>query len=408
VAILRDPAAIRSDDVLRTLSDTAGAVRDVVDPKPLAETIAGQVRRLLSVDAVTIYVSHGDSGELVPMTASDGSPCLGEGIVREAFAQRHPVLLPITDGHACTAVAVPLIVGQRALGVMLVIDDNRRDAYTSEDLSVLALFAATLAPALDRARCQAESESQRLSALEHAERLTQVLDQLPSGVVVLDARGYVLTSNPAAQRGCGFEIQDDRPWADQVAGYETCDPVGRHPMRAEDAPAARALAGGTVRAAEILVRQPGQTIDLWLRVDAEPLRDVRGRVSGAILVYTDVTRERTLARDLAAIALEHAKLLGSLAERRERLEQLAGQVAEPWLEPVNARFTGRLPPLTERDREILRLVARGLTNKEIGAALHLSTGTVRNRVGRLLNKLGAGDRTQAAVIAVTRGVLTDQ
>jgi DNA-binding CsgD family transcriptional regulator/PAS domain-containing protein len=408
VAILHDPAATRSYDVIRTLYDTAGAVRDVIDPKELADTIAEQMRRLLNVDAVSVYVSHEDSGELVPVTPDDGSPHMRDGIVAEAFAQQRPVLLPTPDDRACTEAAVPLIVGQRAVGVLLVTDHNRPRAGTSDNLNLLALFAAILAPALDRARWHAESESQRQSALEHAERLTQILDQLPSGVIVLDNRGYVVTSNPAAQRACKFEIQDDRPWADQVAGFDAYDPLSRRPLRGEQTPADRALAGETVGAAEVLLRQPGRKMDLWLRIDAEPLRDARGRASGAVLVYTDVTRERTLARDLAATALEHAKLLGKLTERRERLEYLADQVVEPRVQHTSAPTTERMDSLTERDRDILRLLARGLTNKEIGAALHLTAGTVRNRVGRLLNRLGASDRTQAAVIAVTRGILNSE
>ena len=123
------------------------------------------------------------------------------------------------------------------------------------------------------------------------------------------------------------------------------------------------------------------------------------------MVYTDVTRERTLARDLAATALEHAHLLGQLAERRAGLERLASEVAEPWLEPKGQSPGSPRERLTPRERDILRLLARGLSNREIGAALHLTPGTVRNRVGHLLGKLGATDRTQAAVLALTHELL---
>ena len=60
--------------------------------------------------------------------------------------------------------------------------------------------------------------------------------------------------------------------------------------------------------------------------------------------------------------------------------------------------------LTEREVEVLRLIARGLNNPEIVARLHLSEGTVRNHVSAILNKLDASDRTQAAVIAIQPGL----
>jgi NarL family two-component system response regulator LiaR len=60
--------------------------------------------------------------------------------------------------------------------------------------------------------------------------------------------------------------------------------------------------------------------------------------------------------------------------------------------------------LTEREREVLRHVARGLSNAAIAEQLYLSEGTVRNYVSAILTKLGASDRTQAAVIALRYGL----
>jgi DNA-binding NarL/FixJ family response regulator len=61
--------------------------------------------------------------------------------------------------------------------------------------------------------------------------------------------------------------------------------------------------------------------------------------------------------------------------------------------------------LTRREREVLALLVEGLSNAEIGARLHLSTATVRLHVGHLLDKLGAPNRTAAAVIAVENAIL---
>jgi DNA-binding NarL/FixJ family response regulator len=60
---------------------------------------------------------------------------------------------------------------------------------------------------------------------------------------------------------------------------------------------------------------------------------------------------------------------------------------------------------TERELQILGLVALGNSNPEIAAKLHLAPGTVRNYVSTILTKLGVSDRTQAAVVAVRRGLV---
>ncbi len=60
--------------------------------------------------------------------------------------------------------------------------------------------------------------------------------------------------------------------------------------------------------------------------------------------------------------------------------------------------------LTDREIEVLRLIAKGLSNADISDRLFLSEGTVRNHVSAILAKLGVSDRTQAAVIAIQHGL----
>jgi DNA-binding NarL/FixJ family response regulator len=64
-----------------------------------------------------------------------------------------------------------------------------------------------------------------------------------------------------------------------------------------------------------------------------------------------------------------------------------------------------LDGLNEREKDILKLLASGLTNTDIAARLYLSEGTVRNYVSSILEKLGVADRTQAAVLALRCGLV---
>ncbi len=64
--------------------------------------------------------------------------------------------------------------------------------------------------------------------------------------------------------------------------------------------------------------------------------------------------------------------------------------------------------LTEREREILQLLAAGCDNRTIAAQLHLSEKTVGNRLSEIFQKLGVTNRTQAALVAVQRGLITSQ
>ena len=80
--------------------------------------------------------------------------------------------------------------------------------------------------------------------------------------------------------------------------------------------------------------------------------------------------------------------------------KLLNQVASKQTQPTSV-LTDKL---TERELDVLRLIARGINNSEIAKQLHLSEGTVRNHVSAILEKLGVSDRTQAAVIAIQHGI----
>jgi two-component system, NarL family, response regulator len=75
---------------------------------------------------------------------------------------------------------------------------------------------------------------------------------------------------------------------------------------------------------------------------------------------------------------------------------------------IAARLADRMmrSSLTSREMEILEMLAKGLTNKEIGNALQISDNTVRNHVISIIGKLEVSDRTEAATAAIQRGLIS--
>jgi DNA-binding NarL/FixJ family response regulator len=100
-----------------------------------------------------------------------------------------------------------------------------------------------------------------------------------------------------------------------------------------------------------------------------------------------------LIRAIKVVAAGEA-LLTPAATRR----LISAYVAQP------ERQVSPAPEMTVRERDVLALVARGRSNEEIAAELHVSMGTVKTYVGRLLTKLGARDRAQLVMIAYETGL----
>jgi DNA-binding NarL/FixJ family response regulator len=116
--------------------------------------------------------------------------------------------------------------------------------------------------------------------------------------------------------------------------------------------------------------------------DAQVLRALKAGARGYLLKHS-------LYEELPqAIRTVHA---GKRSLSREAVFEIAEHVSDD--------------PLTAAELRILRLMADGNANKEIGAQLNLSEPTVKGHVRRILTKLGANDRTHAAVLAVRRGII---
>ena len=121
---------------------------------------------------------------------------------------------------------------------------------------------------------------------------------------------------------------------------------------------------------------------------------LRNGASGFLLKDTP---PEELVRALRLVAAGEALLAPSVTRRL--IDELA-QVQPP---PTPPR---ELALLTSREREVLTLMARGLSNSEIAAELILGETTVKTHVGRVLTKLGLRDRVQAVVLAYESGLVT--
>jgi len=125
----------------------------------------------------------------------------------------------------------------------------------------------------------------------------------------------------------------------------------------------------------------------FLVKDAEPeelIRAVRVVHKGEALLSPSVTR----------------RLIASLATRAPAVPAAAGR------DPANpARPAADLARLTEREREVLALVAQGLSNEEIATRLYLSPLTTKTHVSHIMTKLSARDRAQLVVIAYESGLV---
>ncbi|MFE0023283.1 response regulator transcription factor [Amycolatopsis sp. NPDC059021] len=120
---------------------------------------------------------------------------------------------------------------------------------------------------------------------------------------------------------------------------------------------------------------------------------LRAGAAGFILKDTDPDQLAHLVRTLAGggVVLS-AKVTRSVVDR-----YLEGRE-----DPAATASVGRL---SEREREILVLIADGLSNAEIAAAVHLSVGTVKDHVSAILTKLKVASRVQAALLAQRAGLL---
>jgi DNA-binding NarL/FixJ family response regulator len=135
------------------------------------------------------------------------------------------------------------------------------------------------------------------------------------------------------------------------------------------------------------------------------------KVAAKVLVVTSFGETRTVvpairagARGYVSKEVEPSALAAAIRAVAAGHVLLGPEIAAELLRPAPADAgPGAEPQLTAREREVLELIARGRSNREIARALTVSEKTVKTHVSNVLMKLGVADRTQAALWAVRHG-----
>lgn len=139
----------------------------------------------------------------------------------------------------------------------------------------------------------------------------------------------------------------------------------------------------------------------------EAIRRIRG--SCQVLVLTTFVDDHQVSEAVEAGAIGYLLKDVLKSDLARAIREAA--LGRPWLHPEAQRsLMRRVVPrphesLTSRELEVLRLIGRGRSNKQIAAALHLSEGTVKGYTSVIFDKLGVSDRTQAALYAVKHGLV---
>ena len=131
-----------------------------------------------------------------------------------------------------------------------------------------------------------------------------------------------------------------------------------------------------------------------------------------VLILTSFTEDQQVRDAIAAGASGYLlkdvlqeDLLRAIRDAAQGRPTLHPDVQRQLMRQVNTSGTQTpLDELTPRERDVLALIGRGRSNKEIAAALHLTEGTVKGYVSAILVKLNVDDRTQAALTAVRHGL----
>ncbi len=151
------------------------------------------------------------------------------------------------------------------------------------------------------------------------------------------------------------------------------------------------------------------------------LMDLRMPKLGGVEAITEIRRKHPAARIIVLTTFDGDEDIYRAIQAGAKGYLLKGMSADELIDAIRAVHAGKSripsivaekladrmsgPGLTSRELEVLKAIVAGRSNKEIGTELSISEATVKSHINNLLSKLGVGDRTQAATMALQRGIV---
>lgn len=162
-------------------------------------------------------------------------------------------------------------------------------------------------------------------------------------------------------------------------------------------------------------KQPGQGIELFATKIAKSRANIAKwdynivillfAVLAIIIILVSLEVDTRIVAPVAILGLAGAWLMGWRKGKQLFQGFYAEQLASLKQEP-DEQATAFTEPLTSREIQILNCVAQGFSNKQIALELGITTNTVKDFISKILTKLKAKDRTEAAVIAIKHGMIS--
>lgn len=225
---------------------------------------------------------------------------------------------------------------------------------------------------LDR---EVQERKRAVSALQERNRVLQsILASIADGVCVCDVEGRFIVFNPAAERILGRGVIEDRPAA-WTAHYGLYLPDGETPIPEAQLPMVRALRGEEVVEEEVFVRHDALSSPVWLSVNAQPVRDSDGQITGAVAAFRDFTEAK---QSREALKVERRFLEYALAVHERDRQLIAYELHDGLVQVISASLmyleslARRLPALDTKSQEDFETIVRMLRDAMKEARLVIS------------------------------------
>jgi PAS domain S-box-containing protein len=259
--------------------------------------------------------------------------------------------------------------------------------FSEQDVQFVQAVANLLATAIERRRAE-------LALRQREQEVRALVDHSPDIIARFDRSHRLLYVNRAGERATGMA-------AEAFIG-RTAREVGLPETQAAIWELALEQVFRTGHEQTLQFATPTPLGERSYQARIVPELGPEGSVASLLAISRDVTEQWRAEQ-------ERAVLYREVLERERRLQELVSRMLLDHQRDVQrAAGAVELERLTPRERQILPLLAQGCTNRQIAATLELRTGTVKSYVERLLQKLGASTRAEAAARAATWGLLANE